>query len=430
MSKIIRTSKHCIKFANKEKRNSLCSFVAQCRKVISQYVDYLWMNPYSFKTKTLDIQNEKYDVPKFISNVELESKIPNFNSFGLSARVRKCLLTQTLGIIKSAIEKQRKRKFQIDTGKTNSTLLKNYRNNFNKKPNISSVNIELNSLCCSVISSEKEFNIFLKLSSLGKTYKPLYIPLKFHKHSNKFLKSGFSMMSSFLISTNNIDIRWTKEIPYVTSGKIVGADQGKRDILNLSDGQNTPKENTHGHSLDSILKKLSRKKKGSKSFHKAQEHRNNFIRWSLNQLNISGIKQINLENVKNLFYKRHTSRLMSHWSYALIAEKVKALAEISGVHVQLNSSTYRSQRCCACGLVLKSNRKGKQYSCSHCGNAIDADLNASKNHEIELPEIPFDLRNSKRNIQGFFWLPSGFFSMNGEEFIVPLSENKQIVNKN
>ena len=41
---------------------------------------------------------------------------------------------------------------------------------------------------------------------------------------------------------------------------------------------------------------------------------------------------------------------------------------------------------------------------------MDADLNAAKNHEIELPDVPYELR--KRNLNrgdGFFWTHEGFF---------------------
>ena len=425
--KIIRTSRHSVKFSNKQKREYLNSFIASCRNVIHQYVYYLWFNSYSFKNKcglkVLDIQNEKYNLPRFISNVKLEKLIPEFSSNGLSARVKKCLLTQAIGIIKASIEKQRKRKFQIDKGvHISNGLLRNYRNNFNKFPNLENINIELNSLCCSVISKDSNsFNLFFKLASLGKSFNNLYIPIKFHRHSNKIKNNSFKMMTSFLISENYIDIRWVKDIENKSKGNIVGADQGKIDILTLSDGQITPKEDIHGHTLDSILRKLSRKRKGSKKFHKAQLHRENFIHWALNRLNLSNISQINLENVKNLFYKKKVSRLMKHWSYSTIADKVKSLAEISGVHVQLNSSTYRSQRCSKCGMVRKSNRMGKTYSCKNCGFTIDADFNASLNHEIELPSIPIVIRNLKMNIKGFFWKPNGFFSLDGEEIAVPLS---------
>jgi hypothetical protein len=62
-------------------------------------------------------------------------------------------------------------------------------------------------------------------------------------------------------------------------------------------------------------------------------------------------------------------------------------------------------------VVLKSNRKGKEYTCKHCGCIIDADYNAALNHEIELPEIPYDIRKLNLNRKGFYWLETGIFDL-------------------
>ena len=43
--------------------------------------------------------------------------------------------------------------------------------------------------------------------------------------------------------------------------KIIGIDQGLKTVATLSDGQTTPDTDCHGHSLQSVIKKLSRKKK-------------------------------------------------------------------------------------------------------------------------------------------------------------------------
>ncbi len=115
---------------------------------------------------------------------------------------------------------------------------------------------------------------------------------------------------------------------------------------------------------------------------------------------------------------------MSHWNNPEIRDKIKSIAELSGVQVKDQSCTYRSQRCSNCGNVRKANRKKKDYVCKSCGFTIDADINAAKNHEQNLPDVPFTFRGSKMNLgDGFRWLESGFFSMTGEELTVPLSKN-------
>ena len=145
------------------------------------------------------------------------------------------------------------------------------------------------------------------------------------------------------------------------NGNVIGADQGYKDILTLSNGTVTQKKDIHNHSLESITKKLTRKKKGSKSFFKAQIHRKNFINWSINQLNFENIKELRLENIINIRYKRKSSRLMSHWCNPIIRDKLIDKCKEEEVLLVLQSSTYRSQRCHQCGMVRKANRKGKLY---------------------------------------------------------------------
>ncbi len=197
----------------------------------------------------------------------------------------------------------------------------------------------------------------------------------------------------------------------------VGADQGKLTCLSMSDGQVTCKCE-HKHDLTSIIKELERKKYGSKGFKRKQEHRKNYINWSINQISLRGVKQVNLEKIFNIKYKRSTSKELSHWTNVIIDQKVKRYCEEHKVYVNLQDSCYRSQRCSQCGLVRKLNRKGKVYSCS-CGYMEDADYNASRNHAVDLPDIPFDIRQKKVNRAGFFWLETGLFTLDGKAITVP-----------
>jgi transposase len=227
-------------------------------------------------------------------------------------------------------------------------------------------------------------------------------------------------MNSFLIGKDFVNIRWEKEIELKKDGLEVGGDQGKLTVLSLSDKQETPKTDKHGHSLDSILEKMSKRRKGTKAFSKCKDHRKNFIHWSINQMNLDGIKHVKLEEVVNIGYGKSRSRLMSHWTNTIIRDKVSSRCEENGVRFSMQSCTYRSQRCSQCGMVRKSNRKGKLYICD-CGYSNDADYNASCNHEQSLPEVPLKLRMLNLNRKGFYWKENGFFDLAGVEIRVPLS---------
>lgn len=388
------------------------------------YLDWLWENKYEWESKdgtkryVMDIKNEKLDHPSLMGNAILEKQLDNFYS-PLSSRVRSCLLIQILGMIGASLEKQRKRKYFID-GLTSSnkpvknSLLKKYNQNKPVKPSLSNVNVQLSSNCVKLICKDDEyFDKWIKLHSLGFS-EEIYIPVKMHKNANKFIKNNWTLKNSVLICKDSIRLTWEKETPQKkTDGITVGADQGKKDIITFSNGIVTPKIDSHGHTLDSILLKMSKRKKGSKAFKRASDQRENFINWSINQLNLSEIKQINLEKIWNINFRRNTSRVLRHWTNTIIRDKVMSLCQELGVQVTEQGSTYRSQRCSVCGMVKKSHRKGKNYSCSSCGLKIDADLNAAMNHEQDLPEVPYELRKMERNKNGFLWKSNGFFDLSG-----------------
>ena len=179
------------------------------------------------------------------------------------------------------------------------------------------------------------------------------------------------MLGSFLLTPDSVQIRWEKEINEKAEGETIGADQGVKDTMTFSNGITTPKVDKQGKTIETLMKKLSRKRKGSKAFAKARVELDNFIHWQFNELQrnkvFDAVKTINLEKVWNIRFKQNTSRLMSHWSNPVIVDKLKSLCEISGVHVHEENSTYMSQRCSGCGMVRKANRKGKVYKCKNCG---------------------------------------------------------------
>lgn len=181
----------------------------------------------------------------------------------------------------------------------------------------------------------------------------LKVPLKHTSASLKY--SSWNLKGSILVTDTYINLRWETDIEAKTSGIVVGADQGLKTVVTLSDEQTTTLEDKHGHSLESIIEGMKKKKPGSKAFKRAQVHRKNFVNWSINQLNLNNIKQVNLENVTDINYKKKV-QVNKHWSNPEIRNKLISRCELLGVQVVLQSSVYRSQRCSGCGLVRKANR--------------------------------------------------------------------------
>lgn len=419
---MIRSSSHSINQMNNDKKSRYHMFLSEYRRVGGLIVDSIWKNGYSYV-------NNRNEICEFnISKYKLDMPIYlDYNAFDietiLSGRALSSLVTQLSGIIRSVTDKQRKRLYMYDKccidGEYNESLWTKIESTHIAKPNTTKLNPELSSKCVDWCSTNKEFDGFLRMKSLGSAFKDIKIPIKFHKHSNKF--NNWNMKHSFLFSDQSINIRWEKENVLKSEGRIVGADQGKLTTMTFSDGQVT-KADKHNHDLTSIIDKLSRKRKGSNAFKKASDHRTNYINWSINQLNLDGIKEIRMEEVININYGKRVSRQMQHWTNTIIRDKMERIAEISEVRLIMQSSTYRSQRCSSCSIVRKANRKGKLYECNSCGLIMDADLNAANNHEINLPDIPKYLQVSKLNRSGFLWKSDGFFNFDGVELRVPLNK--------
>jgi transposase len=414
---MIRSTKHSTKFCNSNKINTLNSFISEYRRTGQLIIDYIWENGYADFVP----EKDKLKCPKYI-----DYKKFNFIFTNLSARALSSLTNQICFLFSSAVRKRNKILYIKDKLVSENKSLVKIDTVLNKyklvKPNFLNVNPELSSKCCD-IEKGNSFDYFIRLSSIGKEYGHIKIPIKNTKVSSKWLKTG-KLLNSFSIGSKNISMRFDiqKNNKNNIGTKIIGIDQGYKDIATLSDKQITPKNDSHNHSLESIIGKLSRKKKGSIAFKKAQDHRKNFINWSINQLNFDGVKEVRLEKIWNITFKKRTSRKLSHWTNTLIRDKIKKKCEELEVPVIGQDSSYRSQRCSKCGLVRKANRKGKIYKCNSCKFEADADFNASLNHIVDLPPINWDFRNQRYNLgKGFYWNFCGLCNIDGSELKVSTS---------
>lgn len=395
---MIRTSKLSTKLTNKIKRQNLILFIDNYKQVVNDFINIIWND--------LD---DKYECPKFVST-------KNYLHPKLSQRAIKCASTQACGMIKACTEKARKLIYVINKLKLTQDVscLENKLKSLKiVKPTLpNNFKCELNSICCDL--KERQGIWFLQLKSIGKQFGKIKIPIKPHRQTNKWKSKG-TILNSFLLSENFVDIRFDIKNELNKVGKTIGLDQGISSCITLSDGQ-VSKDDNHGWNLSKILKKLCIKKKGSHGFKRIQELRKNYINWSINQLDLSNVKQLNVEKVKDLRRGKKVERFRSHWTYTLILDKLKRYCEEQKVSVKEQCCIYRSQRCNVCGLVRKSQRQGKVYKCS-CGYVCDSDLNASLNHEIELPDVGF-MRHLNHNIIGFYWRLDGIYDLNGNEFTV------------
>lgn len=386
---MIRSTKTTLKFSNKNKLDNLHLFLMEYRRVVGLFIDILW-----------DMDKVPNLLPK-----EITSQITSW----LSARAIQCAGKQSAAIVKGTKTKESKRQFVINK-LNNECKFKQARkleaiNNKLKssKPNINEVEPVLDSRFVKVVLENKtSFDGWIILSSLGNKMK-IEIPFKAHKHFNKLSEKG-EIKQAVQLSKKNITFLFElSEVEQKTNGLTLGIDIGQTDAISCSDGQQISKDN-HGHTYESICQKLSKRKKDTKAFRRAEQHRTNYINWVVNQINLNNVKIVRRENIKHLRRGRRTKKPLSHWNYRELFESLDRKLNDLGVQVVKINPTYTSQRCFSCGWTRKSNRLKKQFKCKSCGHTDDADLNASKNISLELTTISRQQRLKQLNRKGFYWL--------------------------
>jgi putative transposase len=393
---MVKSSKLTLKFGNATKRQQWSSIVDEYRRVTQLYVDLLW-------------NCEK--IPKLL-NKSFTSQVPTFFSVDLQQASAK----QASGIVRGVRSKQRRMKFVI-TKLNKEGCFKKARKLQAKldklkvsKPELESIELQLSSKTHKINfdKNNTSFDGWLTLSNLG-TKKRLEFPLKKHKQFLKLAKTG-KLKSSVRVSKNSVCLTFDMpEKPNKDKGKVLGIDIGINSLLSCSNGYQSPKQDIHGWTLKKIIEKQAHKKYNSKAFLRAREHQYNFINWSINQLNLRGIKQINVENLTYMKYKTHFKKNTRLWSYPRTFGKLGDYCSTNGVRVEQENPAYTSQRCSRCGWTQKRNRHGERFKCAKCGFTVNADVNAAINLSLSLSVLTNKKGCSRA---GFYWPLS-------QELIVP-----------
>jgi len=380
---MIRSSKLSTKFSNKEKKQNLILFIEEYKKVTQFFIDLLW---------------EKDDVPKL-----LPKKVTSQVETWLSARAVQCAAKQSSGIIRGTKKKNKERQYvyeQLLKQKLfkKARKLKNFINK-NDKPNIKYLNPELDSRFVSFdFENETSFDIWLTFSSLGNKLK-IEIPLKKTKHFNSL---NGKVKTGIRLNAKHVTFMFESEVEKKTTGETIGLDIGINVVATTSNGQ-FKEEDGHGWTFNKIIQRLNKKVKGSKGYNKVQSQRTSFINWNINNLNFDNVKTLKLEKIKNVRKGKRTSNFLNRWTYAEIKSKLELTCEKLGVQVVYVSPTYTSQRCSSCGWVRRGNRKGQEFRCNQCSNAMNADLNAARNIVTNLRPIGTKERLLQNNRTGFYW---------------------------
>ena len=421
---IVKSTKHYLNDNNTGKLKHLKVFLEDYRIVVQRAIDFYWDKHnlhYGNQSKTAYTDKKHFD---YCTSIDI-------SDLNISGRTRRSAVDKAQAMIVSVLGKYKKKCYALqkvqEKGDTNKEAKINswlYKNRVIRKPKVpKKINAEIDSNLVSmcVSTDTKEFDLLFKFASLfNDYYKRQYLPknklfilTKKHKRFNYWNQRKDSIKKSFLLNEKYICVRFNILPPKKKeTGRTVAIDQGINTLLTLVDTNKNvyqSSRNKQGIDFKDILIKLANKKKGSKSFQKTVEHRQNFINWAINQLDTTDIKEIRLEEIKNIFHKQKRSRFLNGFTNALIRDKLQDMALLTGVQLVEQSSAYRSQRCNSCGFVHYLNRSNKDkeiFECRCCGHTANADVNAASNHLVEgLPVLKHYLVKGINRTSGFYWNP-------------------------
>lgn len=379
---MIRSSKHTIKFANKEKQQLFFKMCSSYKIMLNEYIKL--------------IISGKLPCDKYLSSKALPivNEIENSNW-------RQIAYKQAAQIVKGNITQQKKRIFSRYKKLYSICMKKNIHKNFTDKRfselkinylkrikvNLKKVSIDLDYRICDIEKDKsKEFNEFIRIrlpfrdlntKNRGLT---VNIPIKYHKQSLKY-KNWTRRNTIKLLDNGTIILVYDSivnpEKP-VFAKQEIGIDIGYKKLISDSNGK------FYGKNLEAIYKKIGNKKRGSKSYLKSLNHRTNETNRIANEfLFKNDFDCLVLEDLKSVKFKsklsRKTNNFMQYWSYRTLLTKLERLAEEEGFLLCYVNPAYTSQQCSSCGQIDKNSRNGESYHCSVCDMTMDADTNAAIN---------------------------------------------------
>ena len=388
MDKIKRTTTHILKYCNSNKQKFLDKLFIDYNKLLKIYVDMLI--------------NKQLPLRALLSSTELPS-------MGIleHSQWRQIVYKNASEIVRGAIQANKTHRYNRYKIVYNYFKSKNRMRKFTSKkfkelnlkprwviyPHCENTPISLDERVIDIKSMDNSYFdefVRIKLPYFKPGVKRAYtinIPLKYHQHSKKY-KDWDRKKTIQLVKKGDgsyyFNIFWEKDMPGIkTSGLSLGIDVGYHKLMVTSNHQML------GGELESIYKRISLCKNGSKHFKRLLKLRDTLYRKCINNLDLTNIKTIFVEDLKGIKQRlydksnkhscKNFRKVVQYCQLSLVYKLLKRKCEEQGVQIVKVSPAYTSQTCSRCKIVDKSNRHGEQYICKNCGLQIDADYNASIN---------------------------------------------------
>ena len=378
---LIRSSKHILKYSNKEKLLQLEQLFEDYFHDLEICIQYILDNKIT---------------SKFQSKIEIENCILTHSQW------KQILFKQASEIVSSNIKFQLDRRYRrykkvysyfAKRNRQKKFLSKRFSelklNNILDKIKIDlkkeNLSLNIDERLINFSSESLHFNEFINLKLLyfhknKKRAIQINLPIKFHKQSLKFADWNRKKTVQLKKINNNFYCTFfyeKEDVSQKQTSKQIGIDQGYRKLIVTSDKQFL------GTDLNSLYNKISKKKRGGKNYQQLLQRKRNKINEACNLLDLENVSTIFIEDLKRVKRKskfhRKINNKIQYWSYPQVSRKLEMLCEEQGIYLEKVSPAYTSQICSECGFKHADNRDKEKFVCLKCGIELDADYNAAKN---------------------------------------------------
>lgn len=338
--KTIRSSKCSLKWTTERKREVLRSVLQEYGRVVNIFIEQFWV--------------------KCPERKELLKAVLNPVDTWLTERMKKVAAREAISMVKTA----KANEWEIPVHK-------------GKRMHVSSTIASLETP-----KDAAEFDGWLHLSCMGNGIL-LDLPIRFHKHYNKYdATPNAKRQESYIITEDTVQFSFKIQTGAKrTDGALVGVDTGITALASLSDGEQMGKD------IRSLIDRRHRCKRRSKGYRRAK----NALRQRMNEVAKQVVgsepRLIVVENLRKMNHKSRSQRrvnksmrrILGAWAYRYWLNRLERACEDNRVVYRSVPPAYTSQRCHACGHTERANRDGEVFLCRKCGFTDNADINAARN---------------------------------------------------